>query len=268
MGPRQLGLRSEHQLLANRGYAVLSVNYRGSTGFGKKFTNAGNKEWAGKMHDDLIDAVDWAIAEKIADPKSVAIMGGSYGGYATLVGLTFTPDKFACGVDIVGPSNLLTLLQHDSALLGADAANCSRTASAIRRPTRAKSCSTSDRRLNFVDASQRPLLIGQGANDPRVKQCGGRPDRQRDGEESIPVTYVLFPDEGHGFARPENNLAFYAVTEAFLARQLGGRFETIGGDFAGSSITSPQGADQIPGLAEALKKQASQERAQADPAGK
>ena len=104
------GYDPEHQLLANRGYAVLSVNYRGSTGFGKKFTNAGNKEWAGKMHDDLIDAVDWAVAEKIADPKRVAIMGGSYGGYATLVGLTFTPDKFACGVDIVGPSNLVTLL--------------------------------------------------------------------------------------------------------------------------------------------------------------
>ena len=105
------GLDPEHQLLANRGYAVLSVNYRGSTGFGKKFVNAGNKEWAGKMHDDLFDAVDWAVKEKIADPNKIAIIGGSYGGYATLVGLTFTPEKFACGVDVVGPSNLITLLQ-------------------------------------------------------------------------------------------------------------------------------------------------------------
>src|SRR5436305_2565650 len=104
------GYNGYHQWLANRGYAVLAVNYRGSTGFGKKFLNAGNKEWAGKMHDDLIDAVDWAVKEGIADPKKVAIMGGSYGGYATLVGLTFTPEKFACGVDIVGPSNLVTLL--------------------------------------------------------------------------------------------------------------------------------------------------------------
>src|SRR6185369_17434015 len=105
------GLDPEHQLWANRGYAVLSVNFRGSTGFGKNFVNAGNKEWAAKMHDDLIDAVDWAVKEKIADPKKIAIVGGSYGGYATLVGLTFTPDKFACGIDQVGPSNLFTLLQ-------------------------------------------------------------------------------------------------------------------------------------------------------------
>ncbi len=104
------GFDSEHQLYANRGYAVLSVNFRGSTGFGKEFVNAGNREWAGKMHDDLIDATDWAIKEKITDEDKICIMGGSYGGYATLVGLTFTPEKFACGVDIVGPSNIVTLL--------------------------------------------------------------------------------------------------------------------------------------------------------------
>ena len=104
------GFDPEHQWLANRGYAVLSVNFRGSTGFGKDFINAADNEWAGKMHDDLLDAVDWAVREKIAVADKVAIYGGSYGGYATLVGLTFTPDKFACGVDIVGPSNLATLL--------------------------------------------------------------------------------------------------------------------------------------------------------------
>ena len=106
------GLNPYHQWLANRGYAVLSVNYRGSTGFGKEFINAANGEWSGKMHDDLLDAVKWAVDKKIAEKDKVAIMGGSYGGYATLVGLTYTPDVFACGVDIVGPSSLVTLLQN------------------------------------------------------------------------------------------------------------------------------------------------------------
>jgi dipeptidyl aminopeptidase/acylaminoacyl peptidase len=106
------GYDPEHQLLANRGYAVLSVNYRGSTGFGKEFLNASNRQWAGKMHEDLIDAVNWAVEQKIAQKDKVAIMGGSYGGYATLVGLTFTPETFACGVDIVGPSSLITLLEN------------------------------------------------------------------------------------------------------------------------------------------------------------
>ena len=112
------GYNGYHQWLANRGYAVLWVNFRGSTGFGKKFINAGNRQWGGKMHDDLLDAVDWAVKKGIATPDKVAIMGGSYGGYATLVGLTFTPDEFACGVDIVGPSNLDTLLDDDPAVLG------------------------------------------------------------------------------------------------------------------------------------------------------
>ncbi len=247
------GFDAEHQLLANRGYAVLSVNFRGSTGLGKGFTNAGNKEWAGKMHDDLIDAVDWAIAEKIADPTRVAIMGGSYGGYATLVGLTFTPEKFACGVDVVGPSNLFTLLstippywvpqmQMFKDRVGDPSTDEGKKLLGERSP------------LNFVEKIQRPLLIGQGANDPRVKQAEADQIVTAMREKKIPVTYVLFPDEGHGFARPENNLAFYAVTEAFLARHLGGRYQPIGDDFAGSSVTCPDGGDQVPGLAGSLKK--------------
>jgi dipeptidyl aminopeptidase/acylaminoacyl peptidase len=241
-----------HQLLANRGYAVLSVNFRGSTGFGKDFTNAGNKEWAAKMHDDLIDAVDWAIAEKIADPKRVAIMGGSYGGYATLVGLTFTPEKFACGVDIVGPSNLLTLL---STIPPYWAPMLQMFKDRVGDPTTEEGKKLLNERspLNFVDKIQRPLLIGQGANDPRVKQAESDQIVKAMKEKNIPLTYVLFPDEGHGFARPENNLAFFAVAEAFLARQLGGRYEPIGDDFQNSSITVPDGADQIPGVAESLK---------------
>jgi dipeptidyl aminopeptidase/acylaminoacyl peptidase len=245
------GFNGLHQLLANRGYAVLSVNFRGSTGFGKKFVNAGNKEWAAKMHDDLIDAVDWAIKEKIADPNKVCIMGGSYGGYATLVGLTFTPDKFACGVDIVGPSNILTLLstippywapvvQMFKDRVGDPGTEEGKKLLLERSP------------LTHVDKIKRPLLIGQGANDPRVKQAESDQIVKAMQERKIPVTYVLFPDEGHGFARPPNNLAFYAVTEAFLARFLGGRYEAIGDGFEGSSVTVPVGAEDVPGLKDKL----------------
>ncbi|MBI3837813.1 MAG: S9 family peptidase [Planctomycetia bacterium] len=249
------GYDSEHQLLANRGYAVLSVNYRGSTSFGKKFANAGNKEWAAKMHDDLIDAVDWAIHERVADPKRVAIMGGSYGGYATLVGLTFTPEKFACGVDIVGPSNLLTLLNTIPAYW---APALQMFKDRVGDPTTAEGKKLVNERspLNLVERIQRPLLIGQGANDPRVKQSEADQIVQAMEKKHIPVTYLLFPDEGHGFARPENNLAFNAAAEAFLARQLEGRYEPIGNDFAGSTITSPSGAEGVPGLAAALEKHA------------
>lgn len=257
------GYNTLHQLLANRGYAVLSVNYRGSTGFGKEFTNAGNKQWAASMHDDLIDAVDWAIAEKIADPKRVAIMGGSYGGYATLVGLTFTPDKFACGVDIVGPSNLLTLL---STIPPYWAPMMQMFKDRVGDPTTEEGRKLLNERspLNFVDKIRRPLLIGQGAHDPRVKQAESDQIVAAMKKKNIPLTYVLFPDEGHGFARPENNLAFFAVAEAFLARQLGGRYEPIGDDFQNSSITIPDGSDQIPGVADALEKhEASDQRASA-----
>jgi dipeptidyl aminopeptidase/acylaminoacyl peptidase len=247
-GRDQWGLNATHQFLANRGYAVMSINFRGSTGFGKKFVNAGDKEWAGKMHDDLIDAVEWAVAEKIAPKDKVAIMGGSYGGYATLVGMTFTPDVFACGVDIVGPSNLVTLLKSIppywkpildlfKARVGDPATEEGKKLLEDRSP------------LNRADKIKKPLLIGQGANDPRVKQAESDQIVKAMQEKSIPVTYVLFSDEGHGFARPENRLAFYAVTEAFLAKHLGGRYETLGNAFKGSTIAVPTGASDIPQLA-------------------
>ena len=236
-----------HQLMTNRGYATISVNYRGSMGFGKAFVNAANGEWAGRMHDDLIDVVDWAVEQGIADPERIAIMGGSYGGYATLVGLTFTPDVFACGVDLVGPSNLNTLLDsvppYWKPMLGM-----------LR--TRVGDNSTPEGRrflaerspLSRADRIVRPLLIGQGANDPRVKQAESDQIVAVMTERGIPVTYLLYPDEGHGFARPENNLSFMAVAEAFLARCLGGRHEPIGDDFEGSSIQVKAGAEQVPGL--------------------
>jgi dipeptidyl aminopeptidase/acylaminoacyl peptidase len=240
-----------HQWLANRGYAVLSVNFRGSIGLGKAFINAGNREWGAKMHDDLLDAVAWAVHAGIADPARVAIAGGSYGGYATLVGLTFTPETFACGVDIVGPSNLVTLLEsippywQPQIELFATRVGDHRTA-AGRTFLRSRSP------LTYVDRIRRPLLIGQGANDPRVKQAEADQIVQAMQEKGIPVTYVLYPDEGHGFARPENTLSFNAITEAFLATYLGGRCEPINDAFTGSSLTVPVGMQEIPGIAAAL----------------
>jgi dipeptidyl aminopeptidase/acylaminoacyl peptidase len=247
------GFNPEHQWLANRGYAVLSVNYRGSTGFGKKFLNAGDREWAGKMHQDLLDGVDWAIREKIAIPDNLAIYGGSYGGYASLVGLTFTPDRFACGVDIVGPSNLLTLLAsippywksafEDMAhRIGDPRTEEGRELLKQRSP------------LTHADRITRPLLIAQGANDPRVKQAESDQIVAAMQAKHLPVTYVIYPDEGHGFARPQNRIAFYAVSELFLSKCLGGRFQPIGEDFAGASLKVPMGADQLAGLSEALRK--------------
>ena len=254
------GYDAQHQLLANRGYAVLSVNYRGSTGFGKDFTNAGNKQWAAKMHDDLIDSVEWAVEQKIADPTRVAIMGGSYGGYATLVGLTFTPETFACGVDIVGPSNIQTLLSTIPPYW-APAIEMFKKRVGDFQTEEGQKFLAERSPLSYVDKIQRPLLIGQGANDPRVKQAESDQIVEAMQQKKIPVTYVLFPDEGHGFARPENRLAFFAVAEAFLAEQLGGRYEPIGGAFAGSTITCPEGAAEVPGLAAALESHAKEKAA-------
>jgi dipeptidyl aminopeptidase/acylaminoacyl peptidase len=253
-GRDQWGYNPFHQIMANRGYAVLSVNFRSSTGFGKDFINAGDMEWAGNIHNDLIDSVDWAIAEGIADPDRVAIMGGSYGGYATLVGVTFTPEKFACGVDIVGPSNLITLINsippYWEPMIEMFAKRMG-----DHRTEEGKKLLMERSPLTHVERIIRPLLIGQGANDPRVKQAESDQIVEAMQEKNIPVTYVLYPDEGHGFARPENSLSFLAVTEAFLAKYLGGRKEPIGDAFENSSITVPAGAEDVPGLVAAIPKE-------------
>jgi dipeptidyl aminopeptidase/acylaminoacyl peptidase len=246
------GYHSFHQWLANRGYAVLSVNFRGSTGFGKAFTNAGNLEWGAKMHADLVDAVQWAVSAGIADPAKVAIMGGSYGGYATLVGLTFTPDLFACGVDIVGPSNLVTLLETIPPYW-APMLQVFTTRVGDHRSEQGRAFLTSRSPLSYVDQIRKPLLIGQGANDPRVKQAEADQIVQAMQARGIPVTYLLYPDEGHGFARPENNLSFNAVTEAFFSRWLGGRCEPFGSDLNGSSLQVQTGAEFVPNLGETLQ---------------
>ena len=219
------GYDPEAQWLANRGYAVLQVNFRGSTGYGKAFLNAGNREWAAKMHDDLLDGVEWLVSEGIADRSKIALMGGSYGGYAALVALTFTPDVFAAAVDIVGPSNIITLLQSIPPYWEPIKAQMyHRIGNMDTEAEFLKSRSP----LFFIDRIQKPLLIGQGANDPRVKQAESDQIVAAMRQAGKPVEYALYPDEGHGFARPENRLHFYAIAEAFLAKYLGGRCEPMG----------------------------------------
>ncbi len=251
-GRDEWGYSSMHQWFANRGYAVLSVNYRGSTGFGKKFLNAANLEWGGKMHDDLIDAVKWATASGIADPAKVGIFGGSYGGYATLVGMTFTPDTFACGADEVGVANLITFQETFPAYWEAFREQVYRRVG-DPRTDEGKKFLLSRSPVSKVGDIKHPLLIAQGQNDPRVNHKESEQIVDAMKAKGIPVTYLLFPDEGHGFHRPENNEAFNAATETFFAQCVGGAYEPVGASFDGSTITVPQGADQVYGLTDALK---------------
>jgi dipeptidyl aminopeptidase/acylaminoacyl peptidase len=214
------GFNPEVQWMANRGYAVLQVNFRGSAGFGKKFLHAGDKEWGRKMQDDLTDAVKWAIAKGYADPRKIAIYGGSYGGYATLAGAAFTPDLYACGVDIVGPSNIMTLLAsippYWEPLLKVFHTR-------VGDPATEEAMLKERSPLFSASKIRMPMLIGQGANDPRVKQAESEQIvAALKGNEQY-VEYIVYPDEGHGFARPENRLDFYGKSEKFLAKYLGGR---------------------------------------------
>jgi len=229
---------------------VLSVNYRGSTGFGKDFITAGNLQWGKKMHDDLIDSVDWAVSKGVTTKDKVAIMGGSYGGYATLAGVTLTPEEFRCGVDIVGPSNLFTLLQTIPPYWEAGKQQFYKR---MGDPTteEGKALLKSVSPLTYSDKIVKPLLIGQGANDPRVNKRESDQIVAAMQAKNIPVTYVLFPDEGHGFARPVNNIAFFAISENFLEQCLGGRAEPIGDALKPSSAQVLAGAEFVPGLKEA-----------------
>lgn len=242
------GYNTIHQWMANRGYAVLSVNYRGSTGFGKDFTNAAVKEFAGKMHDDLIDAVDWAVDEGIAIEDKVAIGGGSYGGYATLTGVAFTPDTFACGVNIVGPSSLVTLIESfpeywKPFLAGTwfryvgDPADPEQREDLLSRSA-----------ITRIDDIKVPLLVGQGGNDPRVTKQEADQLVAAMEAKGLPVTYINYPDEGHGFQKPENRMSFFAAMEGFLGTCLGGRVQPIGESFEGSSAEVLAGAEYVDGL--------------------
>ena len=216
------GFDPEAQWLANRGYLCVQVNYRGSTGYGKAFVNAGDREWGGKMQDDLTDAVAYVAGQGWADPARVAIYGGSYGGYAALAGATFTPDLFCCAVDIVGPSNLKTLIETIPPYWAPMIAQFHRR---VGDPAKDADFLWSRSPLSRVRDIRIPLLIAQGANDPRVKQAESEQIVAALTEAGIEHEYLLFPDEGHGFAKPENRLRFYAAAERFLARYLGGRAE-------------------------------------------
>jgi dipeptidyl aminopeptidase/acylaminoacyl peptidase len=242
------GFNSIHQWLANRGYAVLSVNYRGSTGFGKAFVTAADREWGGRMHDDLIDAVDWAVAQGFADPKRVGFFGASYGGYSALTAATKTPEVFASIVDVFGISNLITFMATIPPYwgpwfsiwknrLGDPATEAGRAFLTERSP------------LAYIDRAVRPILIAQGLQDVRVVAAESEQMVAALKSRGIPVTYITFADEGHGFARPDNRLAFYAVTESFLAKHLGGRSQPVGDDFKGSSLKVETGGELVPGLA-------------------
>jgi len=243
------GFNSTHQWLANRGYAVLSINYRGSTGFGKAFVTAADREWGGKMHDDLIAGVDWAVKRGIADPKRVGFFGGSYGGYAALTAATKTPEVFACIVDVFGIANLLTFM---AAIPPYWAPGFSVWKNRIGDPDTEEGRAFLRERspLTHIDRAFRPILIVQGLEDVRVTRAESEQMVAALRQRNVPLTYVVFPDEGHGFSKPKNQIAFRAVTEVFLAKHLGGASQPIDRtqDFAGSSITIEAGADLIPGL--------------------
>jgi len=243
------GFNPTHQWLANRGYAVLSINYRGSTGFGKAFVIAADREWGGKMHDDLVAGVNWAVARGIADPKRVGFFGASYGGYAALTAATKTPEVFACIVDIYGIANLLTFM---AAIPPYWAPSFSVWKNRLGDPDTEEGRAFLRERspLTHIDRAFRPILIVQGLEDVRVTRAESEQMVAVLRRRNVPVTYVVFPDEGHGFAKPQNQIAFRAVTEAFLAKHLGGAAQPIdrARDFAGSSLTVEVGADLVPGL--------------------
>jgi dipeptidyl aminopeptidase/acylaminoacyl peptidase len=216
------GFHPEAQWLANRGYLSIQVNYRGSIGYGKDFVNAGDREWGAKMHDDLVDAVSYVTGRGWADPARIGIFGGSYGGYAALVGATFTPDVFRCAVDVVGPSSLKTLIESIPPYWAPAVALFHRR---VGNPETDEEFMWSRSPLSRVEEIRIPILIAQGANDPRVKQAESEQIVAAMREKGIPYEYMLFEDEGHGFAKPENRLRFYAAAERFLAEHLGGRCE-------------------------------------------
>ena len=243
----QVGFGALVHWLANRGYGFLYVNFRGSAGFGKAYMNAQKMEWGGKMHQDVLDQVQWAIDEGIADPDKVAILGGSYGGYEALVGMTMTPDVFACGIAIVGPSNLEIFMPHwDEDRMGKIIGD--------PRTKEGRAFLRSRSPINFAQNTKNPVLIGQGARDSRVPLEQSDTVVEKMQQAGVEVTYIVYPDEGHGFAKPANNMSFYAITEVFLGECLGGRYEPIDVQIEGSSVQVPVGGEHIPGLKEALAK--------------
>jgi len=216
------GYHPEAQWLANRGYVCVQVNYRGSTGYGKAFGNAGDKQWGRAMHTDLLDAVDHLARQGLIDRTRVGIMGGSYGGYAALAGAAFTPEVFRCAVDLCGPSNLLTLIESIPPYWKPVV---SMMYAKVGNPATEKDMLWERSPLSKIDNIRIPVLVAQGANDPRVKQAEAEQIVTALKEKGLPHQYLLFPDEGHGLAKPENRETYYAAAERFLAEHLGGRSE-------------------------------------------
>ena len=218
------GFNNLAQFMANRGYAVLQPNFRGSTGYGKKFLNAGNKQWGDKMQDDITWGVKYLIAQGIADPKRVGIMGGSYGGYATLAGVAFTPDVYGAAVAIVAPSNLITLLDsippywESGRIIFYERMGNPKTPEGKAQLVRQSP-------LTSAAKIKTPLLVAQGANDPRVKKAESEQIVIALRDRGFPVEYILAPDEGHGFQRPINSMSLWAASEKFFAQHLGGRYQ-------------------------------------------
>lgn len=218
------GYHTYAQFLANRGYAVLQPNFRASTGYGKRFLDAGNKQWGDLMQDDITWGVKYLVKQGIADPNRVGIMGGSYGGYATLAGVTFTPDTYAAAVAIVAPSNLITLLEAIPPYWESFR-NVFYQRMGDPNTEEGKSQLLRQSPLTHADKIKTPLMVVQGANDPRVNKRESDQIVVALRDRNYPVEYIVAPDEGHGFARPVNNMAMIAAAEKFLAKHLGGRFQ-------------------------------------------
>jgi dipeptidyl aminopeptidase/acylaminoacyl peptidase len=229
------GLNTIVQLLANRGYAILQINYRGSAGYGKKYLHAGDHQWGLMMEDDLIDGLNWAVGQGIANPKKVAIYGGSYGGYAALAGAAFFPDTFRCAIDEFGPSNLFTLFATMPPWWNVDVRNLFFTRVGDPDKSEKRAYLTKASPLFSADKIHIPMLIAQGSNDARVKPAESEQIVTALAKNHQPGTYVVYTDEGHGFARPENNIDFQARVERFLADNLGGRFEPMSTECAPGS---------------------------------
>ena len=238
------------QLLANRGYAVLRVEFRGADGFGKKILRAGAGEWGRKMQNDILDAVDWAVKQGITERQRVGVWGWSYGGYATLAALTFTPDAFACGMAMYHPTDLQTMMESRTGAfrqfwrrqVGDETTAAGRALLRERSP------------LYFVERINRPLLITHGAKDTNVPRKYSDDFVAEMKKHNKPVTYLLYPDEGHDYARKENWISLFAVAERFFHEHLGGRYEPIGNDLSASNVEVLEGGHLIPDLAAAIQK--------------
>lgn len=247
-----LAFDPQHAWLADRGYAVLSVNFRGSGGFGSDFMAKGDRKWSETMHNDLLDAVQWAIDKGVTAKDSVAVMGLSYGGYSTLVSLSFTPDRFQCGVDLAGPSNLTRLI---GSMPDWWTWQRPQFVNRVGDPTTKDGAADLMRRspIARVDAIIKPLLVTNGANDPRIF-----PDQSQEIVDALkargkPVTYAFYPDEGHVYAKDATNISFAAIAEHFLSKCLGGPAEPYGDDLVGSHVELKAGAALVPGLEQAFK---------------